>query len=1443
MRFALILTAAGCLATTAFAKDRFYKTDNLERKFAKKAQPRVAPSTLTGGRHLVAFTEPINESLAEQLASQGISTIGLSFKENDFFLYAMDFRGKEKNLLPLLRGTPTFIDIQPEQVEDKVDSRILRSESMEYVGKTGSFRATVKLRTKPTAEVFQEVFRDADSAEADPFDSCIVHIVAHRAVALKMAESKEVEWLGRRYYRNTLNAPSRTLSKVDLLQTGFVTPVSPPTTQWLSGIANTGDGVSVGISEYIDSLHLDFRERAPDGSNKLRKAYPTESWYQYGLSHGTHVASIAAGNGWNSQTSTFFPGSALQWRGVAPKALLSPSNHSNVNNYSTGHDLEYYGWLASYHDSLMSRHTRNLDASSMENRVRVFSAGNNGVGVQYGTQQGYYSMLNHTKNGTKVGATYVGTVPVKGDFSGMGPTRDGRVGVDVLAPGTGYIGGFAVELDYVSLKNGANVKYTWGFTGSAQGWGQGPPYSDRISQLSEYNGTLNFNTDGGAFIFSGPMSPRPVSALSDSLIFRYRARPINGMIPATIHGRIFWKRPQDEYVKGCCATGQIPAEITGMQYIADYTWREARIALNDPRWKKNGGGWVNGDELDKIRLDFPGRGGIVAAGSETQDYVMNGGTSMATPHVTGITALMVQKYRDQVLKARCNTCTLDNWPMWNSSVRALLVHTAQDMIDESGVSPGNANPDFAAAGFNQSTIFGKGPDFATGFGFVDAEKAVRYVSPYRYLEDNVSQGGIKLYNFPVPAGTSTVRVTLAWDDPPMLGVNDASTAYAVKLVNDLDLEVIDLNTGRRYSPWVLDHQGLHNGTLPANGIDLITPDMIRARAAKPGRDSLNNLEVVDIEAPPSGSWAIQVRGHSIAVDQNPTLSGINQDFSLVFDFDAVATSTLYLAQGMNQQILAGGNSTVTSLKANGTVWTWGLNFSGEAGRTAPYIASTPGQVTGLPTIQAVSSHRSSSLVLAQNGLLYAWGVNYGQIGDGTLTARPTPVQVCNSSGQPCFGNRYRIAATGPTMSAAIQQNGRLWVWGDNASGYLGASNPSQILYPMAVGNDRDWVWVSAGDDFFVALKADGSIWGWGENGLGQLGLGTGIAKVFPPMRIGTAIWKTVRAGAGDVLGIQNDGSLWGWGGNGWKNIHATQGPVFTPTRIGTDNDWKSVAPGYTFSMAMKQDGTTYTWGSNANGQLGRGFQSNQDYSAPEPVCNVTGQPCSGVKFQTLAASGDAVFALSTDGSSWAWGNNYGGAFGNGTTTSSYYPQKVAYASNVLSATVSSTTTAVSRNLTTEGARDWAHWGAAGATTSTRRAGMYPIVNSYTKIGTFTEALSSAGISTFTWSDGGSPRFSHSTVNSVTSSAINTGFQITVPAKPAPQTVLIYVAVNNATGRLDASLSDGSGLTYSNSSLTSTGRRDGYYEVTFSSLTGANLVLKWTKTAGSGEVLLQAAALK
>jgi len=205
---------------------------------------------------------------------------------------------------------------------------------------------------------------------------------------------------------------------------------------------------------------------------------------------------------------------------------------------------------------------------------------------------------------------------------------------------------------------------------------------------------------------------------------------------------------------------------------------------------------------------------VVTSTSDVGGYAGRCGTSMSAPAVTGIGALLLEDYRNLYPGAP---------DFRNATLKAILTHTAVDR--------GNV-----------------GPDFQFGYGSVRAQAAVDQLRSGSFMESIIGQGEIHQAFVEVPPDTASLKVTLAWDDPP--GTPNVVPA----LVNDLDLTIIDPVSGIHF-PWTLNPD---NPSLPA----------VRTQA-----DRVNNLEQVVIDAPPAGVYRIEVRG--FAVPMGP------QTFSLV----------------------------------------------------------------------------------------------------------------------------------------------------------------------------------------------------------------------------------------------------------------------------------------------------------------------------------------------------------------------------------------------------------------------------------------------------------------------------------------------------------------------------------------------------------------------------------
>src|SRR6185295_528120 len=85
------------------------------------------------------------------------------------------------------------------------------------------------------------------------------------------------------------------------------------------------------------------------------------------------------------------------------------------------------------------------------------------------------------------------------------------------------------------------------------------------------------------------------------------------------------------------------------------------------------------------------------------------------------------------------------------------------------------------------------------------------------------------------------------------------------------------------------------------------------------------------------------------------------------------------------------------------------------------------------------------------------------------------------------------------------------------------------------------------------------------------------------------------------------------------------------------------------------------------------------------------------------------------------------------------------------------------NLTTEGTRDWTHWGAATNALFNHKANVVQQISDFTKIGANAVTIYKDNYTAYSWSDG-TPTATASTIpNGVFTSGVTNGFQITLPA--------------------------------------------------------------------------------
>ncbi|UCS93420.1 S8 family serine peptidase [Echinicola marina] len=228
----------------------------------------------------------------------------------------------------------------------------------------------------------------------------------------------------------------------------------------------------------------------------------------------------------------------------------------------------------------------------------------------------------------------------------------------------------------------------------------------------------------------------------------------------------------------------------------------------------------------------------------TDAYTTLSGTSMASPNVAGSLLLLQQLY------AQRNSGDY----MRSSTLKALAINTALD------------------GGLYE------GPDYVYGWGILNAKAAAEMIIEENGSSDlirelTLEQGGVYEYEI-VSDGISPIKATIAWTDPSSSPSPTILNPSNLKLVNDLDMRIVD-ETGQEYFPWSLD---------PSKGAN--------SQAINSADNFRDNVEQVIISSPTPKKYTVRV-------SHKGSLTNGAQEFSLVLKAGTVdgADETLYWVGG------------------------------------------------------------------------------------------------------------------------------------------------------------------------------------------------------------------------------------------------------------------------------------------------------------------------------------------------------------------------------------------------------------------------------------------------------------------------------------------------------------------------------------------------------------------
>lgn len=366
------------------------------------------------------------------------------------------------------------------------------------------------------------------------------------------------------------------------------------------------------------------------------------------------------------------------------------------------------------------------------------------------------------------------------------------------------------------------------------------------------------------------------------------------------------------------------------------------------------------------------------------------------------------------------------------------------------------------------------------------------------------------------------------------------------------------------------------------------------------------------------------------VDQNGKVTAVGLGEAIITATDKVngyiASGYVYVIQNHEKAVavpeIEQGVNFTAILKADGTVWTTGLNNNGQLGDGTTTDRSKPVQVkinqnTYLTNVIKISASDDHTIALTKSGTVYAWGLNnVGQLGNGTTTRSLYATPVLNEEASAPVSGIIDVS-TAYKRSYMVDSTGTAYSFGYGNHGALAHQSNSNSTLPTKILESENSIKVVGASDGIAVVMNDLSIKTAGYNHYGTVGQNYRITSgthrgpnlidyVMDIDQVGKikGVKKLVSSGHAYVaMTNDNKAYVWGWNstgefGNGTTGVSARPIELSIPQNAGDLVDigasWKNIMVKL---RTTKEDGTdaytVYVSGLNDNAQLGIGNKTNQ----------------------------------------------------------------------------------------------------------------------------------------------------------------------------------------------------------------------------------------------------------
>lgn len=212
------------------------------------------------------------------------------------------------------------------------------------------------------------------------------------------------------------------------------------------------------------------------------------------------------------------------------------------------------------------------------------------------------------------------------------------------------------------------------------------------------------------------------------------------------------------------------------------------------------------------------------------------------------------------------------------------------------------------------------------------------------------------------------------------------------------------------------------------------------------------------------------RSYAINTDRTLWAWGSNQDFGL----GTLTVGNRLVPTRVNSTatwlMVAATYSSAAAIRTDGKLFTWGSGNLGTLGlgTTVTGVVSAPRQV-GTDNWVYVAAGANSFYAIRADGALFAWGLNTsGELGNNSTANSFVPVYIGNL----ITPSSWKAVHGGAQYALAIAVDNTLWAWGSNLQFKLGlgaGATGTNYLTPTKVGTRNTWQKIAAGSTYSFGI--------------------------------------------------------------------------------------------------------------------------------------------------------------------------------------------------------------------------------------------------------------------------------------------------------------------------------------------------------------------------------------